>query len=90
MDGTIQNLSNYGIKSIICSLASGCKNVKTETSLCIRSSLRLLRAGLRGFSSQRTTQTVWLAGKDATVMEDVEDWFDGGGDGDEDRSSRLP
>jgi len=28
---------------------------------------------------------VWLAGENVTVMEDVESWLDGGGDGDEDR-----
>jgi hypothetical protein len=35
--------------------------------------------------SQRSTHTVWLAGENATVMEDVEAWLDDGGDGDEDR-----
>jgi len=33
---------------------------------------------------------VWLAGENATLMEDVEAWVDDGGDGDEDRCLRLP
>jgi len=28
---------------------------------------------------------VWLAWENVTVMEDIEAWLDGGGDGDEDR-----
>lgn len=85
-DGTGQNLSNYSIKSMTYSLASGCKNVKTVTLIIV---WKILSAAVKNWTqrvcSQRNTQTVWLAGENATVMEDVETWLDGGGDGDEDR-----